>query len=110
MDGNSLIFSRRGVLTLAGAALLSWDSLYASPEFWDKKDPSDWTGEEIDRLTSKSPWAKQVTALYAPGQNPGSGQGNPNGGYPGGYPRGGPMGGPGIGIGTGSSTSRLCGK
>jgi hypothetical protein len=87
--------TRRGLLTLAGGCLLPWESLYAS-EFWDKKDPSQWTGEEIDRLTTKSPWAKAVTATYAPGEGGG-------GGYPqgqgGGYPRGGGMGGPTIGIG-----------
>ena len=97
-EGNPWILSRRSALTLAGACLVSWDNLYAS-EFWDKKDPSQWTGEEIDRLTTKSPWAKSVTAQYAPGENRGGyGQGSPNGG---GYPRGGGggMGGPTIGIG-----------
>lgn len=94
-DTSSWILSRRGALTLAGACLVSWDSLYASSEFWNKKDPSQWTGEEIDQLTTKSPWAKSVTAQLAPGYN--------NGGYGqggGGYPRsGGGMGGGGIGIG-----------
>jgi hypothetical protein len=89
---NPWSLSRRSALTLAGACLVSWDNLYAS-EFWDKKDPSQWTGEEIDRLTTKSPWAKSVTAQYVPGSN--------NGGYGqggGGYPRnGGGMGG-GLGI------------
>jgi hypothetical protein len=97
-EGNPWILSRRSALTLAGACLVSWDNLYAS-EFWDKKDPSQWTGEEIDRLTTKSPWAKSVTAQYAPGESRGGyGQGSPNGG---GYPRGGGggMGGPTIGIG-----------
>jgi hypothetical protein len=87
--------SRRGVFKLAGACLVSWENLYAR-EFWDKKDPSQWSGEEIDELTTKSPWAKSVTAQYAPGSN------NGNGGYGqgGGYPRnGGGMGGPNIGIG-----------
>jgi hypothetical protein len=91
---NPWSLSRRGMLTLAGACLAPWENLYAS-EFWNKKDPSQWTGEEIDQLTTKSPWAKPVTAQYAPGSN--------NGGYGqqgGGYPRsGGGMGGPGIGIG-----------
>ena len=32
-----------------------------------------WTGEEIDRLTTKSPWAKSVNAQYAPGSNNGGG-------------------------------------
>jgi hypothetical protein len=85
--------SRRGILTLAGACLLPWENLYAA-DFWNKKDPSQWTGDEIDELTTKSPWAKPVTAQFAPGtNNGGQGQG-------GGYPRsGGGMGGPGIGIG-----------
>jgi hypothetical protein len=94
---NSGSLSRRGVLTLVGACLAPWENLYAS-EFWNKKDPSQWTGEEIDQLTTKSPWAKSVTAQYAPGSN--------NGGYGqggGGYPRSGGMGGgigiPGIGMG-----------
>jgi hypothetical protein len=53
-------------LTLAGACLvIGGQSLYAG-EFWDKKDPSQWTGEEIDRLTTKSPWAKSVTAQGTP--------------------------------------------
>jgi hypothetical protein len=91
-EENSWILSRRSALTLAGACLLPWDSLWAGSEFWNKKDPSQWTGEEIDELTSKSPWAKPVTAKSTPGQNSGYGQGSPNGG---GYPRGGP----GVGIG-----------
>jgi len=95
---DSWILSRRSVFTLAGAGLFAWDSLYAfSSDFWNKKDPSQWTGEEIDQLTSKSPWAKAVTAQGAPGGY-GSGQGSPNGGgYPGGG--GGGMGRPTIGIG-----------
>jgi hypothetical protein len=76
---------------------VSWENLYAG-EFWNKKDPSQWTGEEIDELTTKSPWAKSVTAQYAPGSNNGNGQG---GGYPrnGGGGMGGGMGIPGIGMG-----------
>jgi hypothetical protein len=91
--------SRRGILTLAGACLIPWENLYAR-EFWDKKDPSQWTGEEIDQLTTKSPWAKSVTAQYAPGD-----RGDERGGYPGGsrspnsYPP--PWGGGGGGIGIG---------
>jgi hypothetical protein len=94
-QSNDWILSRRSALTLAGACLVPWHNLYAK-EFWDKKDPSQWTGEEIDQLTSKSPWAKSVTAQYAPGSNNGAyGQG-------GGYPRsGGGMGGPGMGGGMG---------
>jgi hypothetical protein len=93
------ILSRRNVLALAGAGLVSLDSLYASSsDFWNKKDPSQWTGEQIDQLTRKSPWAKSVNAQAPPGGYGGSGQGYPNGGgYPGGG--GGGMGRPTIGIG-----------
>jgi hypothetical protein len=90
---NPWIPTRRSLLTFAGASLLPWRNLHAA-DFWNKKDPSQWTGEEIDELTSRSPWAKPVTAQFAPGSNNG---GNGQGG--GGYPRGGGMGGPGIGIG-----------
>jgi len=90
------------MLALAGAALAPWDLLEASTsDFWNKKDPSKWSQDEIDRLTTKSPWAREVTAQYAPGSNNGgygngSPNGNPNGGgYPGG--QGGGM--PRIGIG-----------
>jgi len=100
--------SRRTMLALAGVALAPWELLEASTsDFWNKKDPSKWSQDEIDQLTSKSPWAKQVTATYAPGSNNGgygngSPNGNPNGGgYPGGQGGGMPrigMGGIGIGM------------
>ena len=93
--------SRRTMLALAGAALAPWDLLEASTsDFWNKKDPSKWSQEEIDRLTTKSPWAREVTAQYAPGSGDGGyGNGSPNGGgYPGG--QGGQGGGmPRVGIG-----------
>jgi len=93
------------MLALAGAAMAPWDLLDASTygDFWNKKDPAKWSQDEIDRLTTKSPWAKEVTATYAPGSNNGgygngSPNGNPNGGgYPGGQGGGGGM--PRIGIG-----------
>ena len=93
------LFTRRGALWIVGASLVSWERLYAG-DFWDKKAPSEWDSEEIEKLLHKSPWAKEVTAQVAPGEG---GQGN-GGGYPqgGGYPRGGGggyPGGPRIGMG-----------
>src|SRR5580692_3269941 len=75
---------RRNFLLLGGVGL---SRLYASSsDFWNKKDPAEWTGAEKDQLTNKSPWAKEVTAS-APGQM-GRGMGMPPG-YPGmGYPGG----------------------
>jgi hypothetical protein len=67
---------------LAGAGIAGWVRLDgAVVEFWEKKPPSEWTPEEIDRLITKSPWAKEVTAEYAP-EN-GSGAGPLAGGAPG---------------------------
>ncbi len=81
--------SRREILRFAGAAGIAGGiaPLYASDSgFWNKKDPADWTGAEIDQLTNKSPWAKQIT-VTAPAE--GYGRGYPGGGYPGGgYPVG----------------------
>jgi hypothetical protein len=34
---------------------------FAAPDFWNRKDPAEWTPEEIARLLSKSPWAKGAT-------------------------------------------------
>jgi hypothetical protein len=102
-------FTRRGVLTLAASAgFAGLGRLYAAnPDFWNKKDPSDWSRDEIEQLTSKSPWAKEVTANIPEsrgdygGQGGGQsgGQGGP-GGAPGGVWGGGPrIGGmPGMGI------------
>ncbi len=76
-------FSRRSVLKLAtGAGIVSFGRLYAfSSDFWNKKDPSEWTGAEVDQLTNKSPWAKEIT-ISAPsqGMNRGMGGGGMGGG------------------------------
>jgi hypothetical protein len=106
--------TRRSALTLAaGAGMAGWARLYAAgADFWNKKEPSEWSSEEIEQLTTKSPWAKEVIAQGArerdgqrggyggPGTpGPGPGYGGPGGPGPGGgY---GVPGGPGIGGGIG---------
>jgi hypothetical protein len=104
----NLGLSRRGLLMLAGgAAAQSRLRLYAGgSDFWNKKEPAEWSSDEIDRLVTKSPWAKEVNAASSAvsrpysgnsGSDPGVGGG---GGYPGGgggYPGGGGMGYPGGG-------------
>jgi len=68
-----MILTRRQLLARSGAGLLVatrflvGTRLEAAPEFWDTKDPKDWTAEEIDRLLNRSPWARQVTAASASG-------------------------------------------
>src|ERR1035438_5781185 len=110
--------TRRGLLMLAGGAgVQSRLRLYAaSSDFWNKKEPAEWSSEEIDKLVTKSPWARQVNASSAAmsrqsggsggGGGNGGGTGDPGiggggGGYPGGggggYPGGGGMGSPGGG-------------
>lgn len=96
-------FTRRDALRLAGCLWIGSAPLFASEsEFWNKKEPSEWTAEEQGKILNKSPWAKEVTAQFAPGEGQNGGYGG-GGGYPGGggggYPGGGGMGGPRIGIG-----------
>jgi hypothetical protein len=107
--------TRRGVLLLASsAAAQSWFRLYAgSSDFWNKKEPAEWSAEEIDKLVTKSPWAKEITVSSTSlsrgygggvgdpgvgGGGTGGGAGYPGGvGYPGGGGGGGGVGGPGGG-------------
>jgi len=97
------MLSRRDFFYFTSAALTLRPLAAGSPEFWDKKPPSEWSSAEIDRLLTKSPWAKD--AITQSTQEPNSGGsnyptdpgGNPGGGgYPGGQ-RGG-LSIPGIGI------------
>ena len=101
-ERSPLVLTRRTVLLIAAGGIAGWSRLDAAGGgFWDKKQPSDWTSEEIDKLLGKSPWAKEATATFVPGEGgPGSGPsgrgGSPGGG---GYPGGGGIGMPRIGIG-----------
>ena len=76
--------TRRGALLLAsGAAAQSWMRLYAgSSDFWNKKDPGEWSSDEIDKLVTRSPWAKEVT-VSAAAMNRGFGGGGGGNGDPG---------------------------
>jgi hypothetical protein len=113
-QGSSLVLTRRGVLLLAaGASLTAWRRLRAAgSDFWNAKQPSEWTPEQIQQLATRSPWSKEVTASFSSSERgrSGGGLGGPRigGGVPGigigmGGPRiggrgGGPgMGGPGMG-------------
>jgi len=99
-EGCHLTLTRRGVLTLAGGAgIAAWSRLYGSnSDFWNKKEPAEWTSAEVDQMITKSPWAKETNAQYShdrsDGADPDSGGGYPGGGG-GGYPSGGGGGYPG---------------
>ena len=54
-----------GVWVLAGAALVAAD-------FWDEKDFTTWSDEEVEKMLTDSPWAKRVRVSIG---GPGSGGG-----------------------------------
>ncbi len=58
-------YNRRTLLRLAAAACASTlpaSLLGSSQDFWNRKDPGEWSHEEIERLTTDSPWAKPMKA------------------------------------------------
>ncbi len=55
-------FSRRDLLTLLGAAVVPEPLSASGGEFWNTKNPSQWTDAEVQRLIFDSPWAKRFTA------------------------------------------------
>jgi len=77
------------VLPVASAAIPAW--AFASKDFWETKPSSDWNSEEVDKMITRSPWAKDASI------NSGNRMGNP-GNSGGGRSRGG-LGFPGGGIG-----------
>jgi len=87
--------TRRGLLALAsGAFAQSRFTLFAGESgFWNKKDPSEWSSEEIEKMKTNSPWAKSISITL---RQSGGGNGG-YGGYGGGFPGG--MGGGGMGRG-----------
>src|SRR6202050_1760131 len=90
-QGERIVLTRRGMLTFAaGAGITSWGRLYAfSSDFWNKKEPTEWSSQEIEQLTTKSPWAKETGAQYSHDAGDQNGSGYPGGGGGGGYPGGG---------------------
>src|SRR5260370_42295665 len=76
-------------LVIAGLACAV--ALFAS-DFWKTKDYTQWTSEEVNKVLTDSPWAKQMTVNAGQtgmGQRRGSGGGSGRGGSMGGSGRGG---------------------
>jgi hypothetical protein len=79
-----MITRRRAILGIGlGTSLAAWG--FAPGESWNDKQPSQWSEKDIERLLTKSPWAKEVTP-----EMDFTGMGGPGMGGP-------PMGGPGMG-------------
>lgn len=69
---------------------------FAAKEFWEAKPASEWTSEEVDRMLTKSPWAKEAVVSYNGGGGDfGDGDNSPR--WPRGQGGGGGIGGGGIG-------------
>ncbi len=67
------LLDRRHFLTGAlgcGATLLQPSLVFAGTEFWNAKDPSTWTEEEIVLLTSKSPWVREAVPNIKNAEDP----------------------------------------
>jgi hypothetical protein len=58
------MFSRRNLLLRASASTgwlaFSGVELFAASDFWNKKDPDEWSDQERETLKTKSPWAKKI--------------------------------------------------
>lgn len=84
-------------------AIPAW--AFASKEFWENKPSSEWSSEEVDRMLTKSPWAKEAVVSYNGGPGGfgnrdgtiGRPRGTGGGGIGGGGIGGGGIGGGGIG-------------
>jgi hypothetical protein len=62
IDSPAHDFGRRRFLmaALGSGVALTNASLLSAAEFWNTRDPSMWTEDEIRILTSKSPWAREA--------------------------------------------------
>ena len=60
------VLSRRQMMAAGGALLCSPLQSIAEDNFWNKKDPTTWTDDELVTLTSRSPWARNVRVDLKP--------------------------------------------
>lgn len=99
------MLTRRNILKLAGLAppLMGSAFAWSHDEFWNSKDPAQWTEKETTQILNHSPWAKQAAIESQGNQSrmgmPGSGGMGRSGGGMGGNAGG--MGGGGRGMGGG---------
>jgi len=86
-----MITRRNAILALAlGSGFVAWG--LPPGEFWNDKQPGEWAEKDVQRLLTKSPWAKDAAVELNFGEMGGPGMGPPGMDGPGGF--GGP-GGPG---------------
>ena len=78
-------------------ALISGSALLLAGDFWQDKKPSEWTEKDIQRLETKSPWAKDASVVSNYERLAGLGRRGGMGDASGQLGRAGGMGGPGMG-------------
>lgn len=92
-----MISRRRTNWMILGGSILGISPFTAgAAEFWDRKDPAQWSAGDIEKLLKRSPWAEQVTVngggvvdAPPPGGRGGGMPGGMGGGATGGPPSGG---------------------
>ncbi len=108
-----MVTRRNALLTGAGLLLTPTGGLFAfgSKDFWNTKDPSEWSDAEVSKLLTKSPWAKEASVDSAgtnrnmgPSRSSHGGGGAMGGNMGAGGMGGGGMGGAGGGMGRGTGT------
>ena len=80
-------FGRRRFLIGAlasGVTLARAPRIFAAADFWNSRDPSKWSEEEIEILTSKSPWARLTEPSAKNSEEPVAESGGPSAGGRGG--------------------------
>src|SRR6267154_243236 len=50
-----------------GLPVFTGPRAFGASDFWNRKEPPEWSEDEIDRLRNKSPWSKRVRSETAGG-------------------------------------------
>jgi hypothetical protein len=60
--GIAIVSRRRFIARSAGMGFLAGNlpSAFGAADFWNKKEPGEWSGSDIHMLITRSPWAKEV--------------------------------------------------
>jgi hypothetical protein len=57
---------------VGGLSIFATAKLFGASEFWNKRDASTWSSDEVLQLATRSPWAKTSRVLPKPGRDRGS--------------------------------------
>jgi hypothetical protein len=60
--GTEVVAMRRTLAGTAGTWLAAWAALTAA-DFWQEKDFTAWTAQQVEEMLTDSPWARKVTVV-----------------------------------------------